>query len=334
MTEATVFLVIIYFQLSLITRSMFIIKLFFKTSKDKKSAFTLMELLLVLLLISGLIIAGRTLYEKFLLRKDIQVTQQNVQLLFDILDKNFYKLTKEDQAICDSTIQTSSITNEEWALILHTNLIPNTGSPSSHPNFMISCVPQSGVPAKLVIKAPLNVSSDQLPLYAEKLGGVVDGSYVKWQKISTYTHAGKDPLWYLSGQLGRFKSALTIPDGYLITELGPFYDRFRVSLSYSIKGVTNTMETQVSYSDTVTNKVKLPFNVNSINITNVKVYCSNGMLLCDLGSIGEVKSVDNKITAKMNFTISETVFRLYFYVNSNMIENRAFRTICGGSIDF
>ena len=181
-----------------------------KQQNYKQHAFTLMELLVVLLLISGIIFASRAMYQKYILQKDVKVVQQNLELLFNILDRSYFALSADDQKVCATKINTNNITANDWQLILPSNLVPQTGTPL-HPNFIISCDnPTSNAPAQLIIKSPLNVTTDQLGWYAERLGGVKDGLNVKWQKIPSFTNLGKDALWIMGGQIEEFKSLTTI----------------------------------------------------------------------------------------------------------------------------
>lgn len=183
----------------------------------EQHAFTLLELLLVLLVIVGIIIVARNQYEKYALRKDIAIVEQDVQLLFDQLDRNFYSLTDSERENCEAQSDIKIV--DDWSQILSSSLIRDISTVPVHPDFRISCKnPKSDAPAQLVITASLNIPDriepDQASWYAKRLGGELSGSDVVWTKIPAYMHAGKDPYWILSGQLEQFKKSLSIPTAY------------------------------------------------------------------------------------------------------------------------
>jgi len=250
---------------------------------------------LVLLLIAGILVAGRSIYQRYLLKKDIDVVKEDVEQLFDILDKNYFELSEDARQRC-STINNAKITNANWALILPSSLIPQTENPP-HPKFIIGCEnPSSDVPAQLTIRALLTVKDDKLGWYAERLGGVVDGSYVKWQKIPTFTYAGKDPLWILSGQLQQFTKKLSI-DNYLALSVTQFIFPLTVTFTYSDGSSDSKKIETLTGDNSVRNK--LSTGVKSINIIQGTIKCG-GKLISSAGPINNIPIYDGDVRIKIN----------------------------------
>jgi hypothetical protein len=271
----------------------------------KQYAFTLMELLLVLLLISGILFAGRVVYQKSLLKKDIAVVQQDVEQLFNILDRSYFTLSADDQKVCSSKINNSNITENDWKLILPSNLVPQVETPP-HPNFIISCENlSSDTPAQLIIKTPLNVSTDQLSWYAQRLGGVADDIYTKWQKIPTFTHEGKDPLWILSGELEEFKTQLNVPTSSMTIYIGPSYRSQQVVLTYDAGSGLQTTSINSGQWNTYSNAINLPTGTTSISIIGATISCGY-KVYSSLAPVGTVYLTNNHIDITFNLNTSSS----------------------------
>lgn len=252
---------------------------------NKHQAFTLVEMLLVLLLLITVILVGRSQYEKYVLRKDIAVVEQNLQLLFDQLDRSFYELSDAEKASCSSKINNSIIT--DWSQILSSSLISDiTVGTVTHPDFTVSCVdPETNQPAQLVITAPLTVKLDQMDWYAQRLRAIRDGNNntVKWSKIPTYMFAGKDPFWVLAGQLSQFKEKMKVPTSdFIVTANVPSVGTskpVRIVVSYVYEGKNATVELNTSGNSAP--QEKLTFFLEKgldkyLDISDISIYCLNG----------------------------------------------------------
>ena len=301
-----------------------------KQQNYKQHAFTLMELLVVLLLISAIILASRAIYQKYILQQDITVVQQNIEQLFNILDRSYFALSSDDQKICASKINNSIVlpdNSTDWKFILPSNLVPQTGSPK-HPNFIISCInPSTNTPAKLVIQSPLNVSTDQLAWYAERLGGIKDGTNVKWQKIPSFTNLGKDALWIIGGQIEEFKSLTTLPKTYLTLQIGNVptvlgSNSVEVMLTYDAGSGPQTVGQYTDQWNTTTLKFSLPDGTRSINIKKITIKCNNA-IVSSVGSINSLLLVNNNITVSVFFNLNNifppTPIQPLLSVNSRLV---------------
>lgn len=246
---------------------------------NKQQAFSLMELLLVLLVMVAVILIGRSQYEKYVLRKDIAVVEQNLQLLFDQLDKSFNELSDTEKVNCASRINNNII--PDWSQILHSNLIPDiTVGTITHPNFTVSCInPGFGQPAQLVITAPLNVKSDQMDWYAQRLNGFLEGDKVKWTKVFNYMFAGKDPYWILGGQLEQFKEKMSFSAANFMVNFTSAVNTYNASPLYIvIKGVGNENK-NFEFEAPVNTAIQKKFSLflaanNTLSISKIEIYCA------------------------------------------------------------
>jgi len=171
--------------------------------------FSLLELLLVLVVVSGLILLGAKRYQQYKQERDLAMVSQNIAQLFFALDKNYFEMCKGDLAI-NGQFQ-PSIPSLEYEKLIKTWLVDNVADYQVGIKDL-GLVDTPGLPEKniyqLVVRAKLDVESDTLDFYQSRLQATdKEGlNTLIWRRLPGYSLTNElQQNWINDGTLRYFK---------------------------------------------------------------------------------------------------------------------------------